>query len=176
MHRQQLDEIIGLIQSQLAHVAVTGEQEAARAAALTAADTIECIEVEWVGHERTLRIYVDGPNGVNLDTCAAVSRKLGNNETLDSMIPGSWNLEVSSPGLERPLRRPEHFRKFLGATVNVNLTEKISDKRHAKGKLLDVSNNNELVTLETEEGPWSFPVTKLHRANIVYDWERSQTT
>ncbi|NDE14849.1 ribosome maturation factor RimP [bacterium] len=136
---------------------------------------LECIDVEWVGNERALRVFIDGPEGVNLDTCAAVSHALNDCAELESMIPGSWNLEVSSPGLERPLRRAEHFRKFIGATVNVNLTEKISDRRHAKGKLLDVT-NDERVTLETEEGPWSFPVAKLHRANIVFDWERSQTT
>ena len=156
MNRDQLNKAIELIQGRIS-------------------PELECIDVEWVGHERALRVFIDGTSGVNLDTCAAVSRALNDCTELESMIPGSWNLEVSSPGLERPLRRPEHFRKFIGATVNVNLTEKISDRRQAKGKLLDVS-NDELVTLETEDGPWSFPVTKLHRANIVFDWERSQTT
>jgi ribosome maturation factor RimP len=169
MNRHQLDKIIGLIEDQMKRFEVDGRAEASL-------NALECVEVEWIEHEKTLRIYIDGPGGVNLDTCAAVSCAFDNNAALEQIIPGSWNLEVSSPGLERPLRRPEHFRQFLGATVNVNLTEKISEKRHAKGKLLEVSNNNEMVTLETEEGPWSFPVTKLHRANIVYDWERSQTT
>jgi ribosome maturation factor RimP len=164
MNRDQLNRIIELIQNQLV-----------KAGTASPLSLLECIEAEWVGNERTLRVFVDGPEGVNLDTCAAVSHALSESDALDASIPGPWNLEVSSPGLERPLRRPEHFRKFIGATVNVNLTEKISERRHAKGKLLDVS-NDELVTLETDEGQWSFPVNKLHRANIVFDWERSQPT
>ncbi len=162
MNRILLNRAIELIQTQLrsADLASTG---------------LECIEAEWLTYEKTLRVFVDAPEGVNLDTCALVSRNLNDCDELDAMIAGPWNLEVSSPGLERPLRRPEHFRKFIGATINVNLTEKISERRQAKGKLLDVS-NDELVTLETDEGPWSFPVAKLHRANIVFDWERSQST
>lgn len=162
MNRILLNRAIELIQTQLQ-------------SAPLASSGLECIEAEWLVYEKTLRVFVDGPEGVNLDTCAAVSHALNDSQELDSLILGTWNLEVSSPGLERPLRRPEHFRKFIGATVNVNLTEKISERRQAKGKLLDVS-SDELVTLETDEGQWSFPVAKLHRANIVFDWERSQST
>ncbi|MEY4631102.1 MAG: hypothetical protein RIQ81_1222 [Pseudomonadota bacterium] len=159
MNRNQLNHAIDLIQAQLGKKGLCDSG-------------IECIEAEWAGNESTLRIFVDSPQGVNLDTCAAVSHALGECDELDMMFKGHWNLEVSSPGLERPLRRTEHFRKFIGATVNVNLTEKVSERRHAKGKVLDVS-NDELVTLETAEGQWSFPVEKIHRANLVYDWERN---
>jgi ribosome maturation factor RimP len=162
MNRILLNRAIELIQTQL---------QSAEMASMG----MECIEAEWLAYEKTLRVFVDGPEGVNLDACAAVSRTLNTCEQLDAMFTGDWSLEVSSPGLERPLRRTEHFRKFIGATINVNLTEKISERRQAKGKLLDVS-SDELVTIETDEGHWSFPVAKLHRANIVFDWERSQST
>jgi ribosome maturation factor RimP len=161
MNRNQLNLAIDLIQAQLGKKGLCDSG-------------IECIEAEWAGNESTLRIFVDSPNGVNLDTCAAVSHALDDCNELDLMFKGQWNLEVSSPGIERPLRREEHFRKFIGATVNVNLTEKVSERRHAKGKVLDVS--DEQVTLETTEGPWSFPVAKVHRANLVHDWERNELT
>lgn len=133
----------------------------------------ECVEAEWFGNEKVLRLYVDqaredGAEGIDLEGCAKVSRLLEECVRLDDLIPGSYQLEVSSPGVERPLRRLTHFQKVLGETVQVKLQAKILDRKNGTGRLVDVRDNE--VILETTQGPWSFPIDQVQRASLVFNW------
>ncbi len=141
----------------------------------------ECIETEWVGNDRILRLFVDrlteveGSKTINLDDCMVASRLLNDAPELDELVAGKYVLEVSSPGVERPLRFPKHFARHIGETIQVKLSDKVADRRQGKGKLVDVAppgatTDDASITLETEQGPWSFPLAKLQRASIVYDW------
>jgi len=140
----------------------------------------ECIEAEWVGNDRILRLFVDridgdkaeaGEAGIKLDDCVTASRILNDAPEMDELINGKYVLEVSSPGVERPLRFPKHFSRHIGATVQVKLSDKVADRRQGKGKLVDVATGDDAsITIETEEGPWSFPLAKLQHASLVYDW------
>ena len=134
----------------------------------------DCIEAEWSAHEKILRLFVDRQNeqtGINLDGCVSASRLLGEFTELDDMIPGHYVLEVSSPGVERPLRRIEHFQAHIGRKVEVKLHEKFNDRRQGKGVLAAVAEGDGgWLTLETEQGVWSFPLRCLQRASLVYDW------
>lgn len=131
----------------------------------------ECIEVEWDAHERALRIFIDGPSGVNMDDCLAANRALVNLEELDELIPGSYRLEVSSPGIERPLRELEHFRKAIGEQISVKLSQKVNNQRQGRGRLVAVTEGEELV-LDREAGPWQFPISFVDSAKLVYDWSQ----
>jgi ribosome maturation factor RimP len=75
------------------------------------------------GRTRLVRVIADRPGGINLDTCAAVSAEISRMLDADDPIPGQYMLEVTSPGLDRPLKRPEDFRRNLGQRVRVVLAQ-----------------------------------------------------
>lgn len=127
----------------------------------------ECLDVYWL-QDRTLQIFIDRLDGkeVGLDDCVNVNKALDENEHLDDLLDGSYSLEVSSPGLARPLRNKAHFAKHLGQIVEVKLEEKVLERMHGKGKVIAVSDSGE-VTLETMRGEWRFPLRSLQRASLV---------
>jgi ribosome maturation factor RimP len=86
-----------------------------------ARDGYELVEVEWVrgGGRFTLRVFIDKPGGVNIDDCQLVSRTVEPILDVEDFIEPSYDLEVSSPGLDRPLRTPEHFERYAGQRVHV---------------------------------------------------------
>ncbi len=151
MDRSKLDEIIAFVSKAL-HPA-----------------GYECIEAEWESSTKILRLFIDNPNGITLDHCVAASHILTSLKELDDLIPGTYVLEVSSPGLERPLRSRSHFERHIGELIQVRLASKISDRRKGIGKLVSVSSSEEVV-VETAQGAWSFPLDQVHRASLVYNW------
>ena len=119
-----------------------------------------CIEVEWESAERILRIYIDGPNGINMDDCILATRVLNELAELDEMIRGSYRLEVSSPGVERPLRTLDHFREVIGETVAVSLLEQVAGRKKGKGTLKEVADSGGF-TLTIDSIDWSCPIELL---------------
>ena len=137
-------------------------------------DGFECIDTDWDAQSRTLRVFVDNPTkGVALDDCALVSHKLVEIEELDQLIACEFNLEVSSPGIERPLRTLEHFKAAFGenSDVEIKLIEKHQNSRNGVGKITSISESGE-ITLKTTEGVWTFPVNSVQRAVKLADWEK----
>jgi ribosome maturation factor RimP len=112
-----------------------------------------------------LRLYVDSPNGVTVDDCERVSR--GVSALLDESdpIPGQYTLEVSSPGLDRVLRKREHFLRFVGEAVRVETTEAIGGRKRFSGRLTEVGTDD--VTIELEGRAVSIPLASLHKARLV---------
>lgn len=112
----------------------------------------EIWDVEYVKEAGTwfLRVYLDRPDGVTIDHCEAVSRAL--DVKLDEVDPieGSYVLEVSSPGADRVLRKPEHFQRFLGEQVEVRLYRPVDGAKTLVGTLKDYADGG--VTVETKEG------------------------
>lgn len=94
-------------------------------------------DVEYVkeGGVWFLRIFADRDGGISLDTCEAVSRRLSQELDRADPIPQNYYLEVSSPGVERKLKRPEHFARYLGAAVDVNLYRPLRGSRQLTGTL-----------------------------------------
>ena len=119
-----------------------------------------------------LRIYIDSPpdsseRGISLDDCERVSR--GVSETLDAAdpIPGHYTLEVSSPGLDRVLRTREHFERFAGERVRLEMMQPVEGRKRFSGRLLGVGASE--ITLELENGRISLPIDDIHRARLAPD-------
>jgi ribosome maturation factor RimP len=80
-----------------------------------------CLELHGSGAHALLRLYIDAPQGIGLDDCERVSREVSAALDVADPISGSYRLEVSSPGLDRPLAKPEHFRRFAGRQAKLQL-------------------------------------------------------
>jgi len=145
---------------------------------LIASHGFECVDVEWLAGSRTLRVYVDRKSSnaaIDLDGCAAVNALLMDVPELDDLITGAYTLEVSSPGIERPLRRLEHFARYVGSEVEVRLiaaapAEVGLNRRIASGRLLDVSSDG-LLTLDVSGSRHAIPFACVEKAKLVYDWD-----
>jgi ribosome maturation factor RimP len=95
---------------------------------------LELVEVEFggPGGRQTLRLFIDKPEGVSLDDCTSLSRAVSAALDVEDPIAGAYDLEVSSPGLDRPLRTPEHFQKYAGERVRVKTYAPISETDNRK--------------------------------------------
>jgi ribosome maturation factor RimP len=120
---------------------------------------VEVLLAEVVGG-RLVRLFIDHPNGVTLGLCERVTRRLPD-------VREKYALEVSSPGIERPLTKPEHFRRFLGRRARVR-TRGRHDGRHSFiGELLDAG--DDAVTVAAETGVVSIAYADIHRSNLLGD-------
>lgn len=135
---------------------------------------LELVDVEMVGagRARTLRITVERmeglTGGVDLEALTAASEAVSPAlDTLDA-VSGPYNLEVSSPGLERSLRRPSEFRRFLGTTVSIKTHEAVDGARRHRGRLLDAGDDG--VTLEVDGVERRFAYDEIAQARTVFEW------
>ncbi len=109
------------------------------------------MEFQKHGPKWLLRIYIDREaSGVTLDDCEDVSRDLGTALDVEDIIPHAYTLEVSSPGLDRTLSKPEHFMRFSGNTVRIKTFQQINGEKVFRGKLLGLA--GDAVQLELETG------------------------
>lgn len=104
------------------------------AAPLAAQEGLELVDVEFggPGGRQTLRLFIDKEGGVSLDDCTSLSRAVSAALDVEDPIDGAYDLEVSSPGLDRPLRTPEHFQKYAGERVKVKTYAPISETDNRK--------------------------------------------
>ncbi len=120
---------------------------------LAASLGLDVVEIEWARENgrRILRITIDKPAGISHEDCEALSRRLG--EALDAAeaIDEAYNLEVSSPGAERPLETDEDFRRFAGRRVLVKAREAVAGQREWRGNLVRATDAAIVVALESGE-------------------------
>jgi ribosome maturation factor RimP len=114
---------------------------------------------------RVLRLYIDGEGGIGLDDCERVSHAVSGLLDVEDPIPGHYTLEVSSPGLDRPLRTPEHFRRQVGHLTKVVLKPGRPGRRRYKGKIRGVEDG--ALVLEADGGPVSLPLDEIETARLV---------
>lgn len=132
----------------------------------------EVVDVETAGSSGGLivRVYVDRAGGVSVEDCARVSRALGDRLEAEDVIPGRYVLEVSSPGIDRPLRRPGDFERFAGEEAQVRTYEKIEGKHTHRGRLAGFDAEANAVLLEDEGGVRvSIPLAGIRKANLKRD-------
>ena len=120
---------------------------------------VEVLLAEIVGG-RLVRLFIDHPEGVTLDLCERVTRRLPE-------VNERYALEVSSPGADRPLTKPEHFRRFLGHRARVRTRGPREGKRSFTGELLEAG--DESVTVAAEGGVVSIAYSDIHRSNLLGD-------
>ena len=118
---------------------------------------VELLAVEPAGPER-LRLFIDHPDGVDLALCERVTDHL-------SELLVDYGLEVSSPGPERPLSKPDHFRRFIGRRARLRLREPRDGHRSYTGELVGASDDE--VTVAAEDGVVSIPYSDINRSNLV---------
>jgi len=112
----------------------------------------ELVEVEYkgaAGGQNVLRVYIDSPKGITVDDCARVSRQVSALLDVEDPIAEAYVLEVSSPGLDRTLSKPEHFIRFSGSAVNVKTFQQINGQKVFHGKLLGLAGDAVQMELET---------------------------
>lgn len=112
-----------------------------------------------------LRLYIDAEVGITLDDCERVSRAVSEVLDAEDPIPGQYTLEVSSPGLERPLRTAEHFARFVGETVHVETVQAIEGRRRFKGAL--TATGAETVEVEVDGKRWTLPLSGIRKAHLA---------
>jgi ribosome maturation factor RimP len=131
----------------------------------------EVVDVQWK-HEPggwVLRVFVDKPGGITHTDCERVSRELSAVLDVHDVIPHAYNLEVSSPGLERPLRTASHFRRFVGKRARVRLRQGVDGRRNYSGVIAGVDAEGRTVTLEVDGREHALPLDDLDRANLQLD-------
>jgi ribosome maturation factor RimP len=132
---------------------------------------IEIVEVTFAGRgaHRLLRITIDKPEGVSHADCELVSQQVGTILDVEDVVPGAgYRLEVTSPGVERKLRRLGDFERFQGRKAHVVLREPIEGRKDWEGTLAGVA--GEAITLDADGRPVRFSFDQVARANLKLDW------
>jgi ribosome maturation factor RimP len=139
------------------------------AAPLAAQEGLELIDVELggPGGRQILRLLIDKSGGVSLDDCTSISRSVSAALDVEDPIEGTYDLEVSSPGLDRPLRTPEHFQKFAGSRVRVKTFGPLPECENRKtfvGILQGYENGK--IVLDVDGTIFSVPHAQVSKANV----------
>jgi ribosome maturation factor RimP len=140
---------------------------------LAQAEGMEIVDIEF-RHEgsrggRVLRLYMDKQGGPNIDDLSRVSRQLSEVlDVQDTIIDGAYTLEVSSPGINRPLRRPEHFSRFVGKRIRIRTRDLIHGRRSFLGILDEVAGGSVRLTQEGKQ--YWIPFSMIEKSNYEHDW------
>jgi ribosome maturation factor RimP len=134
-------------------------QERIEATLASVEPDVEVLLAEVVGG-RIVRLFIDHPDGVSLALCERVTRLLPE-------VREQYGLEVSSPGTERPLVKPEHFRRFVGRRARVRTRGDHDGRRSFTGELLGATESE--VTVAADTGVVSIPYAEIHRSHLVKD-------
>ena len=132
---------------------------------------IEIVEIELKGggKNRFLRISIDKPEGVTHADCELVSQQVSTILDVEDVVPGSYTLEVSSPGVERKLLKYKDFERFIGKKIKAMLREPVENSRRWEGTLASCADG--LISLETAEGKTiQFPFDQVEKANLKFEW------
>ncbi len=132
---------------------------------LVAHEGLEIVDVEFrhEGRGMVLRLFLDREGGVTLDDLTRLSRQLGDVLDVHDAVPGAYTLEVSSPGINRRLRRPDHFQRYLGETVRVRTIAPVEGRRNFHGRLADVGTDG--ITVATSTGTHCIRFADIAQAN-----------
>ena len=123
------------------------------------------LEVRLGGKGGLVRVFIDKSDGIDLDDCETVSRAVSALLDVEDPVPGNYNLEVSSPGLDRKLTKVEHFQRFAGETVKVQMRLPIEGRRRFRGTL--VSSDDENIVVDVDGESHSLPLKMIDTARLV---------
>lgn len=134
----------------------------------------ECVGIEYNPHPKhgILRVYIDGENGIVLDDCSRVSHQLSGALDVEDPIPGKYQLEVSSPGADRPFFKIEQFERFLGHTITVTLFTPVNQRRKITGAIKGV--DGDTIVLEDTDQTYAIPFQTMSKARLVPEFSLNQ--
>ena len=123
------------------------------------------LEAKLGGKGGVVRIFIDHPDGISLEDCEKVSLAVSALLDVEEPLPGQYSLEVSSPGLDRKLTKVDHFQRFAGETVKVQMRFPIAGRKRFRGTL--VSSNDENIVVEVDGESHSLPMATIDTARLV---------
>ncbi len=123
------------------------------------------LEVRLGGKGGLIRLFIDKEDGISLEDCERVSLAVSALLDVEDPVPGNYNLEVSSPGLDRKLTKIEHFHRFIGETVQVKLRIPLDGRRRFRGNL--VAQEHEDIVVEVDGESYSLPLSMIDTARLV---------
>jgi ribosome maturation factor RimP len=126
------------------------------------------VEVKGQGGRQVVRLIADAEGGLDIDVTAKLSRRAGDALDEVDLIPGSYTLEVTSPGADRPLRRPRDFARNTGRDVRVLRKEDADGPREVTGTVVAVT--DDAVTLQQEAGEVTVPLDELDHGKVILPW------
>lgn len=152
---------------------------------VAAREGVTIYDIEFVNHGRVLRVFIEKESGIGVEDCANVSRGLNLLLDVDDVIPGgAYNLEVSSPGLERSLKKPWHFQKAVGKKISLKLKRAldafVADVKTIKSaksltKVFLVGATDSEITLKLNEGESvCVPIAEIEKAHVVFEFEKGK--
>lgn len=131
-------------------------------------ENVEIVDIEYVTEngQKVLRIYIDSPEGVNLDLCTKMSHLFGDEIDKNDPIKEHYVLEISSPGIDRILKKEKDFLRFKGFNIKVTTVTAINGQKHFKGLLAAVS-NNKIVVDDVTTGITEIEILNIVRAQVI---------
>ena len=137
---------------------------------------IELVELEFrkEGPDMVVRLFIDKPGGILLDDCSAVSRELSEILDVEEIVPCNYNLEVSSPGLNRPLTKPADYDRYAGKLVKIRTYEMVADdagnrRKTFLGQLVELKDG--IIHIRLKEGQSAaIPFDKVAKANLEFEF------
>ena len=128
------------------------------------------IEFISAGQHSILRLFIDHENGIDVDDCAEVSRQVGALLDVEDPISTEYSLEVSSPGVDRPLFTLAHYQEVMGETINIKLSLPLNGRRKFKGKLESIENDTLVVLVDGED--FELVISNIDKGNLVHNFEK----
>lgn len=141
------------------------------------------LEFVGIGKGRTLRVFIDSDTGAGIDECSLVATALNENPELDELVPGdSYNLEVSTPGLDRQLKKPWHFQKVIGKKIYVKTSKPlesvgVEDKKWKAAKTVETvlaEADQDGILFKTKECDLRIPYGVIEKARLVFEIVKGQ--
>lgn len=131
----------------------------------------EFVACEWLFEEgrRILRVFIDKSEGVNIDDCSEISYLLSPLLDVEDLIPGNYSLEISSPGLDRPLKKLADFEKFAGNKIRLRTKNPVNERGNFKGILKGVEGEEVLVKVDHQI--FRIAHSNIHKARLEVDWD-----
>jgi len=134
-------------------------------------ERMELVDIEYRRESKgwVLRLTLDKEGGVTLDDCTRISQEVGRSLDVDDFIQAPYTLEVSSPGLTRPLKTEKDFMKYLDSLIKVKTVDPLENRRQFTGRLLGVSENR--IEMEVDGEIFQIPLSNVAKAHLEVDWD-----
>ncbi|MBI5186134.1 MAG: ribosome maturation factor RimP [Nitrospinae bacterium] len=133
---------------------------------------MELVEVEYrrEGRGWVIRIFIDKEGGITIEDCSLISREAGPILDVEDLIPHHYTLEVSSPGLDRPLKKLSDYQRFQGKLARINTFAPLGGRKKYLGRILGVEGESVLLHIEAEDQKVAIPLRDIAKGNLEFEF------